>query len=334
MLKKNLFKIILITLFMQGCSILTITDPVPPIPNDKPVVMFILDTSDSMNEQDLGQRKIDIAKESLINTVTQLDRTRYNAGLITFDGCGGTKLAVTPGDNLDNIVNITRSIEARELTPLAEAIRFSGEVLKNIENKMVILLSDGNETCFGDPVAEARKLHDRYGININFQVIGYAVDDSTRRQLKEISNISEKWSYYDAKDSYNLNKVIDEIMIKTGIRYRGWENSKKFVFEFDTDSAQLKEKYFSKIDIIYNHLKHNDEHIEIIGHTDSKGDEDYNLELSKKRAKAVKKELEKLGIDPNRIKTDGKGESEPKAKNDTEEGRRINRRVEILIQNP
>jgi len=330
MLKKNLFKIIFIALFIQGCSSITTHHPQP---DNKPVVMFILDTSSSMTDTDSDQRKIDIAKESLINTVTQLDRNRYNAGLITFKGLCGVKLAVTPGENLDNIVNITRSIEAGGLTPLAKAIRFSGEVLKNIDDKMVIILSDGMETCDGDPVAEAKKLHHRYGININFQVIGYAVDDSTRRLLKEISNISEDWKYYEAKDSYNLKQVIDDIMIKTGIRYPEWENSKKFVFEFDTDSTELK-GYSAEIYKMYNYLKHNDKHIKIIGHTDSRGSKAHNLKLSIERAEAVKDELIDLGIHSNRITTDGKGESEPTATNDTDDGRQKNRRVEISIQKP
>jgi len=78
--------------------------------------------------------------------------------------------------------------------------------------------------------------------------------------------------------------------------------------------------------------------VAIIGHTDSKGSEAYNLELSKKRAEAVKKWLvSQAEIDPNRIKSIGKGESEPVVPNtnpdgsDNPEGRQKNRRVEIRI---
>ncbi len=79
--------------------------------------------------------------------------------------------------------------------------------------------------------------------------------------------------------------------------------------------------------------------VAIIGHTDSKGAEAYNLELSKKRAEAVKQWLvSQAGIDPSRIETTGKGESEPVAPNtnpdgsDNSEGRQKNRRVEIIIR--
>lgn len=78
--------------------------------------------------------------------------------------------------------------------------------------------------------------------------------------------------------------------------------------------------------------------VTIIGHTDSKGAESYNLELSRKRAEAVKQWLvDREGINQERIETIGKGESEPVAPNtkadgsDNPEGRQKNRRVEIRI---
>jgi outer membrane protein OmpA-like peptidoglycan-associated protein len=69
--------------------------------------------------------------------------------------------------------------------------------------------------------------------------------------------------------------------------------------------------------------------IEIIGHTDNSGDENFNLNLSKKRADKVKSYLIEKGIDTKRITTNGLGESKPIGDNNTEEGRRKNRRVEL-----
>ncbi|MBI4648366.1 MAG: OmpA family protein [Bacteroidia bacterium] len=72
--------------------------------------------------------------------------------------------------------------------------------------------------------------------------------------------------------------------------------------------------------------------IEIHGHTDNIGDEDFNLELSEKRAKSVKNYLWIIGISDERIpKCTGHGESVPVATNDTEEGRAKNRRTEFVI---
>lgn len=71
--------------------------------------------------------------------------------------------------------------------------------------------------------------------------------------------------------------------------------------------------------------------IEISGHTDNTGSDEINNKLSLERANAVKENLLKGGIDTARIRTKGFGKSKPKADNATEEGRQINRRVEIEI---
>lgn len=71
--------------------------------------------------------------------------------------------------------------------------------------------------------------------------------------------------------------------------------------------------------------------IRITGHTDDVGSERSNQILSEGRAEAVRNEIVKRGIDPGRIEAEGKGETEPIADNQTEEGRAKNRRVEITI---
>ena len=71
--------------------------------------------------------------------------------------------------------------------------------------------------------------------------------------------------------------------------------------------------------------------IKIVEHTDSDGDDKSNLDLSKRRAASVKDALVKgFSIDAARIETDGKGESEPIAKNDSGVNKALNRRVEFI----
>jgi OOP family OmpA-OmpF porin len=71
--------------------------------------------------------------------------------------------------------------------------------------------------------------------------------------------------------------------------------------------------------------------IEIVGHTDNKGDEKDNMALSKLRAASVRDYLISKGHDASKMITTGMGETDPVADNDTEEGRAKNRRVEILV---
>jgi outer membrane protein OmpA-like peptidoglycan-associated protein len=72
-------------------------------------------------------------------------------------------------------------------------------------------------------------------------------------------------------------------------------------------------------------------YIEIVGHTDDVGDDDYNLDLSLKRAEAVRDFLVSEGVDPSKMATIGMGEGMPIANNNTPEGRAENRRVEVLL---
>ncbi|MBP7526642.1 MAG: OmpA family protein [Syntrophorhabdaceae bacterium] len=71
--------------------------------------------------------------------------------------------------------------------------------------------------------------------------------------------------------------------------------------------------------------------IQIAGHTDSTGSEDYNRRLSEQRAESVKTALIGMGVNPSRLTTLGYGESRPVASNNTEGGRQQNRRVEVRI---
>ena len=69
----------------------------------------------------------------------------------------------------------------------------------------------------------------------------------------------------------------------------------------------------------------------IEGHTDSRGSDEYNEELSQRRAQAVEDALAFRGVDRDRVEAVGKGEGFPVASNDTRAGRQQNRRVEIVF---
>jgi outer membrane protein OmpA-like peptidoglycan-associated protein len=71
--------------------------------------------------------------------------------------------------------------------------------------------------------------------------------------------------------------------------------------------------------------------IEISGHTDNTGSDEFNNKLSLERADAVRTYLVSAGVDGKRINTKGYGKTKPKESNDTEEGRAANRRVEFVI---
>lgn len=101
---------------------------------------------------------------------------------------------------------------------------------------------------------------------------------------------------------------------------------------FDVNSDRIKPESYGVLKDIAAVLSENaGVRVKVIGHTDSDGDEKFNLDLSKRRAEAVKNALVKeFKISADRLETDGKGESEPADKNDTPEGKANNRRVEFV----
>jgi outer membrane protein OmpA-like peptidoglycan-associated protein len=100
---------------------------------------------------------------------------------------------------------------------------------------------------------------------------------------------------------------------------------------FDFDKSDIKPEAYPLLDEVAVILKMNPEMKgEIRGHTDSTGPAEYNQQLSEKRAGAIDKYLENKGIDSSRWIIRGYGESQPLASNETEEGRRENRRVELV----
>lgn len=101
----------------------------------------------------------------------------------------------------------------------------------------------------------------------------------------------------------------------------------RVLFEFD--KAVVRDIYGDELEAVARAMKeHEDIDLLLEGHTDSIGTEDYNQDLSERRAAAVEEKLvEEYGLDPDRVDTAGYGESRPVADNSTAEGREKNRRV-------
>jgi outer membrane protein OmpA-like peptidoglycan-associated protein len=101
---------------------------------------------------------------------------------------------------------------------------------------------------------------------------------------------------------------------------------------FDFDSDALRSETRSNLQKLATSLKeYDDTEVNVLGHTDSQGSSAYNKTLSTRRATSVENYLALQGVPGTRIHPKGYGESDPVADNETESGRQLNRRVEIVI---
>ncbi|MCK9799710.1 OmpA family protein [Pseudomonas sp. MAFF 302030] len=102
---------------------------------------------------------------------------------------------------------------------------------------------------------------------------------------------------------------------------------------FAFDSAELTAEARNQLQGLMAKLAHADVvSIKVIGHTDSQGSDAYNQALSERRASSVAAFLLSQGLAPNKLTSQGLGESQPVADNATEQGRALNRRVELHLQ--
>ena len=102
---------------------------------------------------------------------------------------------------------------------------------------------------------------------------------------------------------------------------------------FGYDSDTIDGRFYAVLDDVANVLNTYDQSIvDVIGHADSRGSDEYNQALSERRASSVAGYLLQRGVMRERLYVAGRGESMPVAPNDTDAGRATNRRVEIVIR--
>jgi len=101
---------------------------------------------------------------------------------------------------------------------------------------------------------------------------------------------------------------------------------------FATNSSDINANFYPTLNSVSLVLKEYDKTVvEVTGHTDSQGSDEYNMGLSQRRANSVASYLIAQGLMPQRFVVEGRGETQPIASNNTAEGRQANRRVEIKL---
>ncbi|MCM8810518.1 MAG: DUF4892 domain-containing protein [Candidatus Omnitrophica bacterium] len=214
------------------------------------------------------------------------------------------------------------------------------EVFKNYEEAIKKANFDVLYSARGDEIAGVRKFLSNYFYNV------YASRDDEKNFFylsAKNKNITLSLSVLlGFNGPIVLLGIVEKKEMETGlIKAKDiYETIKKegkvaiYGIYFDFDKAEIKPESKPTLEEIAKFLKENPEiKLYIVGHTDNLGKLEYNMELSKRRAEAVIKELvEKYGIKKERLMGFGVGPLAPCASNSTEEGRAKNRRVELVEQ--
>lgn len=186
----------------------------------------------------------------------------------------------------------------------------------------------------------------------NQDTVGVSFDTSPGKEITKKTEYNEspfdflpteevETTMKDIPDLSNFEKVNGKLLGEESIvRVENKKGSLQQQFEeillpdvkFEHSTTKIISASLSGIDEVFDFLQeHKSVAIEISGHTDSEGEESFNQELSEKRAEKVKLVLVDMGIDSDRIKTVGLGETKPLVPNTSVKNKQINRRVEFRI---
>jgi len=251
--------------------------------------------------------------------------------------------------------------------PLQSAIDDASDDLDKAQGNIALLIiSDGDNLSFRAKNA-AQSLKDKFADRLCIYTVWIGNKDEQDGQafLQEIADLSscgDSVSFVDIESSKGMGRFVEEILYKqapaipTPIALRDKDEDSIFDnndlcpgtpkgapvnqygcwtilgLEFDFNKAAIRKSSESALEPSIKILKDNPHlNIQIEGHTDNKGSDNYNLILSDRRAEAVKNHLITHGIKPRRLSSIGMGESTPITTNETDEGRQANRRVVFTI---
>jgi OOP family OmpA-OmpF porin len=212
----------------------------------------------------------------------------------------------------------------------------------------VIMFSDGMANVGSDPVVEAKQLLEKHP-NVVVHVVSFA-----QPGVKDMSIAGKGMNQANEQKGADINRQIAQLgkgmLVDAADLYKNPAAIQRFVMDvfcqeiveqkivlrginFDFDKFNIKPEFEPILDEAVSTLKTKpDIKVVIAGYTDSIGTAEYNMVLSKNRAKAVYNYFVAKGIAASRLQTVGHGLNDPVASNSTADGRAMNRRVELQIQ--
>jgi OOP family OmpA-OmpF porin len=330
-------------------------------------LLIVLDTSGTMGhrltkEKSDNRTKLDMAKDVASNLNATLPAINIKSGLRVF----GSRIALIYGMTPHTEAGLEAAIDslkkAEGLSPIGIAINDAAADLESVTGKTaVIVISDGIEDPPTNPLQAVENMKNLYGDNVCIYTVQVGNDAGGEAIMNQIAAAGGCGYAVNAQNivsagdmaGYVTNVFLAKEMDDDGdgvvnsldrcpntprglaVDYKGCplpvndRVSIELLVQFDFDQAVIKSEFHDHLRGVANFLKtYPNTRITLDGHTCWIGTEDYNKDLSQRRAESVKAYLvDKFGITASRLTTRGYGESLPISSNDTKEGRMKNRRV-------
>ncbi len=312
--------------------------------------IFFIDQSGSMamRYQAEGDSKIHMAMpilKAMNKAVPELD---YTAAMFLF---APFEAKVQPGaynkagmDSALDTVSTKFDIFNRT-TPMGNGLMDLDPVLAGLSGKTaLIIFTDGHSNIGPDAVAQAKALYSKYGNNLCIHIVSFADTAPGKMTIDEIRALSSCTVVADSKTLMapgGMDKYVGDVFYAEVADTPApapapapvLPPSISFNLHFGFDQYQILDEMVPVLEEAKVILDEYPSAIFVVaGYTDSTGPEDYNQGLSERRASSVKNWLIAHGIDAARLEAMGYGELNPKYDNGTRDGRKLNRRVEILTK--
>jgi len=304
---------------------------------------IIYDPSDSMAVpyKQTGLTRLEAEKQILIKSNATLPELGWQTGLYPHWKGGlwlhGSYMAFNPYYELKRYdrAAFAEAIEKLPVRPTGPPMLQRG--LMKLEHLLglpgrteVFIFSDGQHSTAAfmepDPLTEAKKLAADF--DVCFTIISSATTPGGRKLLDDIASVNTCSQVIDFDTVYaKPEHLFGKLYMDTD-----WEVFNNILFDFDRHA--IKAEYKSTLEKLGNFLLDRPKaYVVLSGFCDSKGTDDYNMKLSKKRVDSVSNYLRKVfNISQDRILTYWYGSADPVATNDTKEGRALNRRVTTVVR--
>jgi len=187
-------------------------------------IELVLDVSGSMAGRLQNEKKIHIARRALRDTLKELKDSVFLVGLRAYGfdqsvaktaaaSCPNTELLTEIAtNNLRDLQRQASNLTPYGYTPIAESLFQAGKDLQLIEadHRMIILITDGEETCGGDPIATAKMLCEM-GIDLETHIVGFDLEPGTAKVMRQVAKAG-CGTYVDAKNARELTEGLSTMV--------------------------------------------------------------------------------------------------------------------------